>query len=243
MKYYFDEYEKDYQRVKELGLRARNELHGDSFENFSIRPFLECALEKLSFTKAHPLTLDYGTGTGPVACFLAKKGFLVTGIDISPTAIEIARQNAAREGVEIEFKVDDICRPKHQYGIYDLIVDSFCLQSIVLDHERQKAFSFVKRHLSSNGFYVIATAGYSPKNSYEGQHFDSDTGIVYRPIQGNPTRSTNRLKIEGRWYVPYRRHLTSLALRAELKRSDFSIQHLELDDRAAIKIIASFCVN
>lgn len=54
MKYYFDEYEKDYQRVKELGLRARNELHGDSFEDFSMRPFLEYALEKLSFTKTHP---------------------------------------------------------------------------------------------------------------------------------------------------------------------------------------------
>ena len=160
MKCYFDEYEKDYQRVRELGLRAGNELRGeDSFENFCMRPFLERALEKLSFSKPHLPTLDYGTGTGPVACFLAKKGFHVTGIDISPTAIEIAHQNAGREGVEIEFTVDDICRPKHHYGIYDLIVDGYCLQSIVLDDERQRVFSFAKKHLSSNGFYVIATAG------------------------------------------------------------------------------------
>ncbi len=238
MKYYFDEYEKDYQRVKELGLRARNELYGDSFENFSMRPFLECALEKLSFTKAHPLTLDYDTGTGPVACFLAKRRFDVTGIDISPTAIEIARQNAAREGVAIEFRVDDVCRPKYHYHIYDLIVDSYCLESIVLDHERQKVLLFVHRHLSANGFYIIATAGYSLRKSYEGQHFDSNTGMVYRPIEGDSARLVDRVQIEGKWYVPYRRHLTSPVLCTEVERSGFSIQHLESDEYGAIKIIA-----
>lgn len=239
MKYYFDEYEKDYQRVKELGLRARNELHGDSFEDFSMRPFLEYALEKLSFTKTHPSTLDYGTGTGPVACFLAKRGFNVTGIDISPTAIEIARQNVAGEGFEVEFNVDDICNPRCHYDIYDLIVDSYCLESIVLDHERQKVFSFVKRHLSSNGFYIIATAGYSPKKSYQGQYFDSDTGMVYRPIKADPSgRLMDRVQIEGKWYVPYRRHLTSPVLRAEVEQSGFSIQQLESDKHGAIKLVA-----
>lgn len=162
----------------------------------------------------------------------------MTGIDISPTAIEIARQNAAREGVEIEFKVDDICNPRGHYDIYDLIVDSYCLQSIVLDQERQKVFSFVERHLSSNGFYIIATAGYSSKKSCEGQYFDPDTGMVYRPIEGNPAGFADRLKIEGKWHIPYRRHLTSPVLGAELKRSGFSIQHLESDEYGAIKLIA-----
>lgn len=78
-------------------------------------------------------------------------------------------------------------------------------------------FSFVQSHLSSNGFYITATAGYSSKKSYEGQYFDSDTGVVYQYIEGNPARFTNRLKIEGRWHVPYRRHLTSPTLGAEPK--------------------------
>ena len=41
MKYYFDEYEKDHKKVKKLGLRARNELHGDSFEKLYMSPFLQ----------------------------------------------------------------------------------------------------------------------------------------------------------------------------------------------------------
>ncbi|HEC67188.1 MAG TPA: hypothetical protein ENI23_18070 [bacterium] len=62
--------------------------------------------------------------------------------------------------------------------------------------------------------------------------------MVYRPIDDDFARFADRLQIEGRWYVPYRRHLTAPALRAELKQSGFSIQRSESDKYGAIKIIA-----
>lgn len=44
--------------------------------------------------------LDYGAGTGQYSLFLARHGANVVGIDISPTAIEIATQRARKEGLD-----------------------------------------------------------------------------------------------------------------------------------------------
>jgi SAM-dependent methyltransferase len=51
--------------------------------------------------------LELGCGDGALSCFLAGKGFIVTGIDISPGMIEEAKQRAVREGVSVRFEVAD----------------------------------------------------------------------------------------------------------------------------------------
>ncbi len=57
--------------------------------------------------------LDVGTGSGCIAIALKKAHpeWSVTGIDISPEAIEVARENARRNNVEIDFYVADILSP------------------------------------------------------------------------------------------------------------------------------------
>ena len=54
--------------------------------------------------------LDVGTGSGCIAIALKKAHpeWQVTGIDISPEAISIARENARRNNVEVNFLVADI---------------------------------------------------------------------------------------------------------------------------------------
>ena len=54
--------------------------------------------------------LDIGTGSGCIAIALKKRHpeWDVTGIDISEEAIEIAKENAQRNGVDVRFEVRDI---------------------------------------------------------------------------------------------------------------------------------------
>lgn len=54
--------------------------------------------------------LDIGTGSGCIAIALKKAhpSWSVTGIDISPEAIAIARENARRNKVEVNFQIADI---------------------------------------------------------------------------------------------------------------------------------------
>ena len=68
--------------------------------------------------------LDVGTGSGCIAISLKKAHpeWQVTGIDISPQAIDIARQNASRNNVEIDFQIMDIFSDYN--GDFDLIVSN-----------------------------------------------------------------------------------------------------------------------
>jgi len=53
-------------------------------------------------------TIDLGCGTGNYAIYLASVGFDVTGIDNSPTAIKIAKENAKKKGIKCNFLVANV---------------------------------------------------------------------------------------------------------------------------------------
>jgi release factor glutamine methyltransferase len=66
--------------------------------------------------------LDVGTGSGAIALAIAQErnGVRVTGIDSSPDAIDIARENGERLGLDVEFMIADLIVG----GPYDLIVSN-----------------------------------------------------------------------------------------------------------------------
>jgi len=53
-------------------------------------------------------TIDLGCGTGNYSIYLASVGFDITGIDVSPTAIKIAKENAKKKGIKCNFFVADV---------------------------------------------------------------------------------------------------------------------------------------
>ncbi len=63
--------------------------------------------------------LDMGTGTGYVAIWLAAHGWEVDAVDVSPRALELARQNAAANGVHVRFFRSDLFSAVD--GHYDVI--------------------------------------------------------------------------------------------------------------------------
>lgn len=229
-KYYWEEHEHGYQRAERVGLAGWNELHGGrGFENFSSRGFLERALGMVSLPAAAGETdvLEYGCGTGPGACFLAARGFRVDAVDLSPTAIGLARRFAAERGLTVNFAVQDVCEAADEpvKKRYDLIVDSFCLQSVVTDEDRAKGFAFVRGRLKPTGSYLISTAMYDDGRTYEvDERYDRETGIVYLRVRGDPERYEGAVRIGDAWWLPNRRHLTPSALRGELEAAGFRVQ-------------------
>src|SRR5690242_706656 len=52
--------------------------------------------------------LELGCGDGVNAVFMASRGCRVTAVDVSTTAIEMARSKAAEAGVDVDFLVGDV---------------------------------------------------------------------------------------------------------------------------------------
>ncbi|GAB2677931.1 class I SAM-dependent methyltransferase [Saccharopolyspora gloriosae] len=68
--------------------------------------------------------LDAGCGAGENAIFLAARGYAVTGVDGSPSAIEIARRRASDHGADVTFQVADATRMDGVPQEFDTVLDS-----------------------------------------------------------------------------------------------------------------------
>ncbi|MFY9554800.1 MAG: class I SAM-dependent methyltransferase [Blastocatellia bacterium] len=76
----------------------------DSFAGNIERP----AVEKLIGNISGARVLDVGCGSGTYSVWFAKSGAQVTGLDLSPTMISLARNRASASSVQAEFQVADI---------------------------------------------------------------------------------------------------------------------------------------
>jgi len=214
--------EASYRRLATIGEAV--DYAGRSFDQFDLRPFLEAVLARITFADARPRAFEYGTGTGPGACFLAARGFVVDAIDISPTAIALARRFAAERGLTISFAVGDIARLEPTDATYDLVVDNYCLQHLVPDDERRRALATVRGLLAPGGRFVVGTVLHRAARDFGADRFDPATGVVYRRIDGEPGPDAVRFGSE--WWMPWRRLVLSpAALRDELGRAGLRVIH------------------
>lgn len=98
-------------------------------------------------------TIDIGCGEGFYSIYLASKGFDVLGIDLSEKAIQYAKENAARRGVNVRFVAMDIADLNKLKEKFD-----FALEWGVMHHimppQREEYIKNVANLLNPNGKYL-----------------------------------------------------------------------------------------
>jgi len=97
--------------------------------------------------------VDLGCGAGNYAVWLARNGFDMTGFDISPMALEHARELAAREKVNCRFETADLLGDVKEYRAeFDFAFDWEVLHHIMPD-DRPRYLENVRKLLKPKGPY------------------------------------------------------------------------------------------
>lgn len=153
MKYY-ESHESAYQNRLAKGHVMWDE---GAFDKPSTRGFVERLLDETGTTPESTRILVLGCGTGPLACILAAKGYRVTGVDISATAIEFAKKQAAERKLDVQFLVGDTCKAPADAGAYDIAIDDHLLHCIVLPKDRADTLNAAHAALKPGGECWIET--------------------------------------------------------------------------------------
>lgn len=110
--------------------------------------------------------LDIACGTGNSALPLARRGAVVTGVDIAPNLLEQARKRAAEEGLAISFDEGDAEQLPYPDGSFDLAVTMF---GAMFAPRPEMVVAECARVLRPGG--VLAMANWNP---------DSFTGAMFK---------------------------------------------------------------
>jgi SAM-dependent methyltransferase len=100
--------------------------------------------------------LDMACGSGRHSLELRRRGFSVVGADISPDLIEIARRDAAQEGLDVDFVLADL-RDLDFENEFDLVLNlnDGAIGYLESDEENLRTFEVISRALKPGGRNVI----------------------------------------------------------------------------------------
>ena len=97
--------------------------------------------------------LDAGCGTGRYATELARRGYLVDGVDQAPDLIDVARRSADERSGFLSFRTGDLLALPERG--YDAILCRGVLNDLVDDGARERAFASFARALRPGGVLIL----------------------------------------------------------------------------------------
>ena len=98
--------------------------------------------------------LDLGCGTGAEASFMASCGIATEGLDISPTAIDLARRGATNDH-RAAFQAGDVRDLPFADESFDLVTDRATFHHMIGDDDQERYMSEVGRVLRPGGMFLL----------------------------------------------------------------------------------------
>jgi len=177
--------------------------------------------------KTYNPALDLGCGRGRHSITLARRGYQVTGVDLSPRAVETARKRAEDEGLgtSVKFQIGDMRQPVG--NTFNLIVNLFTTFGYFReDKENIAVLKNVKTMLRPDGCFVFDFLNASHVRSsikpeeegkLESYHYHITRNIVddtvqktitFQPPDGKECSFTERVKLYDKAW--FEKHLNQM---------------------------------
>lgn len=158
--------------------------------------------------------LEAGCGLGGLSLELNSLGANTLGVDISPLAIQGARDLSQIKAYTATYECLDLTKTADLDKKFDYIVDSHLLHCLTSQKQRESYLNFVKNHLKPDGVFLVETATFDQEiREPLGYDFDQEYNLhqeiddVFFPIRRlAPTRdleneiSRNGLEIHTFYY-------------------------------------------
>ncbi|MCK4980232.1 MAG: methyltransferase domain-containing protein [Candidatus Delongbacteria bacterium] len=174
---YLSIHENQYKHFRNTGRKGWN-------DEKSIKLVLDIVLEtikKNNLPKSIKI-LELGCGDAELSLSLADLGYYVSGIDISPTAIEWAKEKATERDMKSDFRVGDVLSMEYDDNSFDIAVDSYCLHCII-GRDREKFLKEIKRILKPDGLLIGITMSNTIPEDIK-QYFNENREMVRNGVAG-----------------------------------------------------------
>lgn len=196
-------HESVYRRLDAAGRRWWNEGGRKRPIEPGVRAFLNDALRQ-AWCPRPGRALELGCGTAPILRWLHARGWGGAGIDVSPTAIRMARREA--QGTGLRFVAADVLRYRgFRAGSFDLVVDGQCFHCLTDLADREHFLRETARLLRPGGVFVLLTMARPVlTRAFRAAFGPLQDDIAWLPLADARTfRGARRL--DGKWCVPTRR--------------------------------------
>ena len=140
--------------------QADGDPGGISWADLAPNPNLTAWLDREHVAGGGRRALKIGCGLGDDAEELARRGFVVTAFDVSPTAVAWCRRRFP--GSVVRWEVADLLAPPRAWtGAFDFVLESYTLQ-VLPPVARARALAAVARFVAPHGELLVVARGREP---------------------------------------------------------------------------------
>ena len=127
--------------------------------------------------------LDLGCGGGRHLSYFAKLGYMVSGIDVAPEAIQLSQKRLAQEGLKAELQCADMVQLPWPDNFFDAVLSIRVIEHNQFAHIR-KIIKEVYRVINGGGYFFANLKKYPPRKDWKEGKFARIDHHLYSPTEG-----------------------------------------------------------
>ena len=238
----YELHEQVYRSMHADGVKSWMQRHHPEEVDADHLAFLE-DVRSQPFIPRHGSVLEIGCGSAPLLRWFEKQGHVGMGIDVSRTAVSMAKEQSS--GLPLTFRVADICTlDPTKFPQFDICVDGQCFHCIIRESDRRSMLVNVRSIMKHGGIFILLTMC-SPIDKdgfralYPAQKVTGNK--IYVPFQGCD-EIEGALKLGEKNYFPTRSvpHWTNIL--KELRQAGFMVQMMRLRRCSREEVCSSLLV-